>query len=65
MWVPAAISWARNTPGRPYNEWEEKGDNADDWALETAREILSAHKPDELDPKVSEEMDRIILSLEK
>jgi len=50
---------------RPYNEWEEKGDNADDWALETAREILSTHKPDELDPKLLEEMDRIILSLEK
>ncbi len=50
---------------RPYNEWEEKGDNADDWALETAREILATHQPVELDPKISEEMAKIILSLEK
>ena len=50
---------------RPYNEWEEKGDNADDWALETARDILSSHNPDELDPKISEEMARVIHSLEK
>jgi trimethylamine--corrinoid protein Co-methyltransferase len=50
---------------RPYNEWEERGDNADDWALETSRDILSAHNPDELDPKISEEMARIIHSLEK
>jgi trimethylamine--corrinoid protein Co-methyltransferase len=50
---------------RPYNEWEQKGDNADDWALQSARDILSAHKPDELDPKISEEMSRIISSLEQ
>jgi trimethylamine--corrinoid protein Co-methyltransferase len=50
---------------RPYNEWEEKGDNADDWALETARNILSTHQPEGLDPKVSEEMAKIIASLEK
>ena len=42
----------------------EKGDNADDRALETAREILSTHQPDELDPKVSEEMAKIIASEE-
>ncbi len=50
---------------RPYNEWEEKGDNADDWALEKARRILAEHQPDPLDPKVSEEMAKIIASLEK
>jgi trimethylamine--corrinoid protein Co-methyltransferase len=49
---------------RPYNEWEEKGDNAADWALETARNILSTHQPEALDPKVSEEMAKVITSLE-
>jgi len=50
---------------RPYNVWEEKGDNADDWALETARNLLSTHQPETLDAKVSEEMAKIIASLEK
>jgi trimethylamine--corrinoid protein Co-methyltransferase len=49
---------------RPYNEWEEKGDNADDWALETARNLLSTHQPDTLDAKVSAEMAKVIASLE-
>lgn len=49
---------------RPYNEWEEKGDNVNDWALETARNILSTHQPETLDPKVSEEMAKVIASLE-
>ena len=49
---------------RPYNVWEEKGDNADDWALETARNLLSTHQPDALDAKVSGEMAKIISSLE-
>jgi trimethylamine--corrinoid protein Co-methyltransferase len=49
---------------RPYNEWEEKGDNAPDWALETARNLLSTHQPDALDPKVSEETAKVIASLE-
>jgi trimethylamine--corrinoid protein Co-methyltransferase len=50
---------------RPYNEWEEKGDNAQDWALETVRNILSTHQPNELDPKISDELAKIINSLEK
>ncbi len=49
---------------RPYNIWEEKGDNADDWALEKARDILSTHQPDELDSKISDELAKIISSLE-
>ena len=49
---------------RPYNVWEEKQDNADDWALEKAREILSTHQPDALDPKISNEMAKVISSLE-
>jgi trimethylamine--corrinoid protein Co-methyltransferase len=50
---------------RPYNEWEAKQDDARDWALEKARRILAEHQPDPLDPKVSEEMAKIIASLEK
>lgn len=50
---------------RPYNVWEEKQDNADDWALEKAREILSTHQPDALDPKISDEMAKVISSLEQ
>jgi trimethylamine--corrinoid protein Co-methyltransferase len=50
---------------RPYNEWEAKQDDARDWALEKARRILAEHQPDPLDPKISEEMAKIIASLEK
>jgi trimethylamine--corrinoid protein Co-methyltransferase len=50
---------------RPYNEWEAKQDDARDWALEKACRILAEHEPDPLDPKVSEEMAKIIASLEK
>jgi len=50
---------------RPYNEWEAKQDDARDWALEKARRILAEHQPDPLDAKVSEEMAKIITSLEK
>ncbi len=50
---------------RPYNEWEERKDNARDWALEKARKRLASHQPDPLDPKISAEMARIIAALEK
>jgi trimethylamine--corrinoid protein Co-methyltransferase len=50
---------------RPYNEWEAKKDDARDWALAKARRVLAEHQPEPLDPKVSQEMDRIISSLEK
>ncbi len=50
---------------RPYNEWEERKDNARDWALEKARKRLATHQPDPLDPKVSAEMARIIAAEEK
>jgi trimethylamine:corrinoid methyltransferase-like protein len=49
---------------RPYNVWEEKRDNASDWALEKARSILKNHQPEVLDPKLDVEMDKIIKSLE-
>ncbi|MFC2064693.1 trimethylamine methyltransferase family protein [Chloroflexota bacterium] len=50
---------------RPYNEWEEKKDDARDWALEKARNILSSHEPDPLDPKLSAELANMISAEEK
>ena len=50
---------------RPYSEWETKKDDARDCATAKARKILAEHCPDSLDPKISEEMDRIIKSVEK
>lgn len=49
---------------RPYTQWEEKGDDARDWALNKARKILKEHQPDPLDEKISVEFDRIIKSVE-
>jgi trimethylamine---corrinoid protein Co-methyltransferase len=50
---------------RPYSQWEEKKDDARDWAVNKARKILKEHQPGPLDPKVSEEMAKIIKSVEK
>ena len=50
---------------RPYNVWEEKGDGAVDWATEKARKILETHKPDKLDDKLSQELSRVIESVER
>ena len=50
---------------RPYSQWEEKKDDARDWAVNKARKILKEHQPEPLDPKLSEEMDKIIRSVEK
>ncbi len=50
---------------RPYNEWEAKKDDARDWALAKARRVLASHHPEPLDPKIGQEMARIIGSLEK
>ncbi len=45
---------------RPYNEWEEKKDNATDWALQKAKKILASHQPEPLDRHISAELNRII-----
>ncbi len=50
---------------RPYHEWESKKDGARDWALSKARTVLSEHQPDPLDPKISQEFNKIIESLEE
>jgi trimethylamine--corrinoid protein Co-methyltransferase len=49
---------------RPYNEWEEKRDGARDWARAEAQRILSTHRPEPLDPKLSEELRRIVAAIE-
>ena len=49
---------------RTYSEWEEKKDDARDWAVNKARKILKEHQPEPLDPMISAEMDRIIRSVE-
>jgi len=50
---------------RPYSEWETKKDDARDWALAKARKTLKEHQPDPLEEKLSQELERIIKSVEK
>ena len=50
---------------RPYNTWEEKRDGARDWAHAQAQHLLNTHRPDSLDPNVSEELNHIISGLEE
>ncbi len=47
---------------RPYNAWESKRDSAEDWALAKARRILAEHQPTVLDPKLSRELDEVIVA---
>ncbi|MGD0878422.1 MAG: trimethylamine methyltransferase family protein [Anaerolineales bacterium] len=49
---------------RPFSEWETRKNDARDWALEKARNILDSHQPDPMDEKVSAEMAKIITSFE-
>jgi trimethylamine--corrinoid protein Co-methyltransferase len=49
---------------RPYNTWEEKRDDARDWALDKATQTLEKHVPDPLDPKLNEELGKMIAALE-
>ena len=54
VWLPQFMD------RRPYEVWEQKQDGARDWAREKARHILTTHQPEPLDPKLSEELERII-----
>jgi len=58
LWVPQFMD------RRPYEVWEEKGDSAQDWALEKAQNILNTHEPERLDPALSAELKKIIASVE-
>jgi trimethylamine--corrinoid protein Co-methyltransferase len=50
---------------RPYEVWEEKRDGARHWARKRAQHILATHQPEALDPKLSNELQRIIATVEK
>jgi len=50
---------------RPYSEWETRKDDMRDWAAAKACKILNGHEPEPLDPKIGEEMARIIDKIEK
>lgn len=45
---------------RSYETWEAQRDDAPDWALAKARQLLAGHQPAALDPRLSAELDRII-----
>ena len=49
---------------RPYQVWETKRDDARDWARQKAQDILKAHRPDPLDPKLADELSRAIAAVE-
>jgi trimethylamine--corrinoid protein Co-methyltransferase len=49
---------------RPYNTWEELGDDARDWALEKARKTHLNHIPESLDTKLDKELERVIVTME-
>ncbi len=59
LWTPKYMD------RRPYEIWLEKGDNASDWARAKATEIYVNHEPEPLDPKISQEINCIIASVEK
>ncbi|MCJ7735373.1 MAG: trimethylamine methyltransferase family protein, partial [Anaerolineales bacterium] len=57
-WIPKFMD------RRPYEIWREKKDNAPDWARAKATELYHNHRPEPLDPRISQEFDHIISSLE-
>jgi trimethylamine--corrinoid protein Co-methyltransferase len=59
IWVPKYMD------RRPYEVWQNKGDGPREWAKARAIEIFENHQPELLDPKISQEFDRIIATLEK
>ncbi len=58
IWLPKYMD------RRPYNVWEEKGDNARDWAAVEARRILQTHHSEPLNPRLLAELSTIISSTE-
>ena len=58
LWVPKYMD------RRTYNEWQERQDGAVDWATAEARRILESHQPEELDPALSKELQKIIKTIE-
>jgi trimethylamine--corrinoid protein Co-methyltransferase len=58
LWLPKYMD------RRPYEVWQDKQDGAVDWATDKARQILESHRPEPLDPELSNELARIIASVE-
>lgn len=58
--------WVPNLADRrPYSAWEKNGRRgAKEWAHEKARWILSNHRPEPLEPKLQQELSKIIAALE-
>ena len=54
IWLPKYMD------RRPYEVLQQTGDGARDWAKDRALQLLKNHQPDPLDPKISQEFDRII-----
>ncbi|HTX78294.1 MAG TPA: trimethylamine methyltransferase family protein [Longilinea sp.] len=59
LWLPHLMD------RRPYEQWMEKRDGAREWARQRAQDILKNHEPDPLEPKLAEELKRIIQAHEK
>jgi trimethylamine--corrinoid protein Co-methyltransferase len=59
LWLPKYVD------RRPYEVWEQEQDGARDWARAEAQRILATHQPEPLDAKLSAELRRIIVSVEK
>jgi trimethylamine--corrinoid protein Co-methyltransferase len=58
LWVPQFMD------RRPYDTWLQKKDGARDWARLKARELLATHQPQPLDEKLSNELARMISTVE-
>jgi len=59
LWLPSLMD------RRPFEEWEDKRDGPRDRARGRAREILSTHRPQPLDSRLLEELQRIVAAAEK
>lgn len=59
LWLPRFLD------RRAYEAWEQKKDGPRDFARDKAQKVLASHQPDPLDPKLSEELSRIIEATER
>jgi trimethylamine--corrinoid protein Co-methyltransferase len=58
LWLPKYMD------RRSYSVWEENQDGAREWANQEAIKILETHQPDPLDPKLVNELKKLIASIE-
>lgn len=59
LWLPRLMD------RRPYEQWMEKKDGARENARQRAVELLKTHQPDPLEPKLAEELKKIVVTYEK